>query len=159
MPPLIYGVGDEVLVFLFGFGAACSLLGVAAWVILKRPNNGPARQFDEAFRRQAQARPRVIAPEDASQPVRPRPRIDAANPGLCPICITAMDGESVTTNCGHTFDLECLLAYWAHLHRRSNFACACCRQRITIIFPNFDEASSVGASQRVMQCVARRTLH
>ena len=46
----------------------------------------------------------------------------------CPICLEALDDNSVKTSCGHHFHRECYDDCFIKADKRSNFKCPICRQ-------------------------------
>lgn len=64
----------------------------------------------------------------------------------CPICL--VDARlAVETNCGHLFCGGCISTYWTSQHptRISPMLCPCCRQSVSVLFPQFtnDEISGI----------------
>jgi len=64
----------------------------------------------------------------------------------CPICL-ADARLAVETNCGHLFCGGCISTYWTtqHTTRLSPMLCPCCRQSVSVLFPQFtnDEISGI----------------
>lgn len=77
---------------------------------------------------------------------RPSPVGDSVT---CPICLDTFGVHTVTTNCGHLFDLDCYLSFWEHSGRQTNTQCPCCRQRVSLLFPNFEPSNNREISERI----------
>lgn len=77
---------------------------------------------------------------DASHPeLRP---VQGPHTENCPICLDVLS-YPVQTNCGHLFCGSCVLACWDHNNWLLNpMPCPMCRQTITLIFLNFNEAEA-----------------
>ena len=81
-----------------------------------------------------------------SPPLRPH---TGPHSETCPICLEILT-YPIQTNCGHNFCGSCMLRMWDHSQwLLSPAPCAMCRQTITLIFLNFNEAevSSVSSER------------
>ena len=67
----------------------------------------------------------------------------------CPICL-ADARLAVETNCGHLFCGGCLETYWTTQHptRLSAMLCPCCRQAVSVLFPQFSAEEVTALARR-----------
>ena len=67
----------------------------------------------------------------------------------CPICL-ADARLAVETNCGHLFCGGCISTYWSTQHptRLTAMLCPCCRQPVSILFPQFSADEITGLVHR-----------
>jgi RING finger protein 170 len=138
--PFIEGVGDEVLVLL-SVWLLCSISLTASilWYRHRGGNGMPAEHISATMREEII---REIYPNGS----RPSPVGDSVT---CPICLDTFGVHTVTTNCGHLFDLDCYLSFWEHSGRQTNTQCPCCRQRVSLLFPNFEPSNNREISERI----------
>lgn len=132
----VQGFGDEVIVFLLVWVLCCSATFGALWLYCRTVRSA---NISDALR--ADIRRRAV-PANFQ-----RPTAYGSAQDDCPICLNNLSEHSVTTNCGHTFDLMCFLSFWEHHQRRTNTKCPCCRQRVNLLFPNFDDSSPDSVQQ------------
>ena len=60
----------------------------------------------------------------------------------CPICLE-LPQLRTTTTCGHRFCSACIIRYWQEgNHNNESMQCPTCRQRVTLLVPEFEETSS-----------------
>ena len=67
----------------------------------------------------------------------------------CPICLS--DARlAVETNCGHLFCGGCISTYWTTQHptRLQAMSCPCCRQPVSVLFPQFTNDEITGIVRR-----------
>ncbi|KJE88763.1 hypothetical protein CAOG_00353 [Capsaspora owczarzaki ATCC 30864] len=62
----------------------------------------------------------------------------------CPICLQQVQ-FAIETNCGHVFCSPCVVEYWRHSAQMQAMQCPNCRQRVTLLLPEFTAAELASA--------------
>jgi len=134
LPPLVEGVGNEVLIAVPFIAVVLPYL----CYLLFRHSALPAFRGDPQNPTPDQLREQFLA--EARTNMRPH-----YQDRQCPICLA--DAQfAVETNCGHLFCGGCLSIYWTTQHptRLSPMLCPCCRQSVSVLFPQFTAAEITG---------------
>eukprot|EP00929_Paragymnodinium_shiwhaense_P074008 TRINITY_DN37843_c0_g1_i1.p1 TRINITY_DN37843_c0_g1~~TRINITY_DN37843_c0_g1_i1.p1 ORF type:complete len:286 (-),score=43.84 TRINITY_DN37843_c0_g1_i1:230-1087(-) len=144
---LAAGVGNEALA-----AVACLLLLVCSLLGLlihwRWQTSGPPRaQTIHGSQAQLVAQERLRQQQAGTSPAAFRRSFDASGERpVCPICLTPCR-YMVETNCGHWFCAPCVLDYWRHGGGLglSPVNCPCCRQAVTVLFPEFSSSEEDSA--------------
>ena len=137
----IYGVGNEVIIFLAISTVFWGSLGIYVyWQLCHNRRTTVEAILSQEFRNLLRTRhgnTRAGVSSERSESTRPVRNFNNSN---CPICLEEVADVSILTNCGHVFDLSCFKLFWQHHSNSSSLTCPCCRTRINMIHPNFDSA-------------------
>lgn len=140
----IYGVGNEVIVFLAISTAFWGCLGIYVyWKLCHNRRVTVEAILSQEFRNFLRARRGDTRAGASSQRGDSTSTVRNFNNSNCPICLEEVSNVSILTNCGHVFDLSCFKLFWQHHSHSSTLTCPCCRTRINMIHPNFDSTQFV----------------
>lgn len=140
---VIYGIGDEILIFVFW--VCICWISLFIYLCYRSQTSTIEAILSEEFRsliRRQQSNTHNVNNESS----RNRNYGDATS---CPICLENISNVSITTNCGHSFCLNCFKSFWQHHSRSTHLSCPCCRTRVNMIHPNFNSSDFPSETQHV----------
>lgn len=137
----IHGVGNEVIIFLMICTIVWATIGIYIYYKICHNRNATIEAIlSDEFRSLIRTQRSENTTDNNNDNASLRPPSRNYGNENCPICLDTLSNISITTNCGHVFDLTCFGAFWEHQYRTTNLSCPCCRTRVNMIHPNFDIA-------------------